>query len=99
MNTKSQKATMAPTSANVDGLKCVKNANVFQENGVYFCRHYDTIIFAYDPSTSKCEVNWHCSTTSDRMIRNCLSFFNVDESKIVNTHDGDKWNYSGPITQ
>lgn len=96
---KSQEALMIPSSegVNANGLTMVKNASIFKEEGVYFIRHYETIIFAYDEVNQKCEVNLKCSTTSDRQIRSALSFFNVSEDIIVNTHKGSKWNYSGPL--
>lgn len=93
---KSQEALLTPSSEgfNAPGLKMVKNASIFQEEGVYFIRHYETIIFAYDGV--KCEVNWKCSTTSDRQIRSALAFFNIT-TNIVDTHKGSKWNYSGQL--
>lgn len=99
-NIKSQEAILKPSSQgfSASGLKLVKNASIFQENGVYFIRHYQTIIFAYDPSLQHCEANWHCSTTSDRQIRSALDFFNIDQSKVTDTHQGSKWNYSGCLT-
>lgn len=96
-NIKSQEASLIPSSLGVSGLKMVKNASIFQEEGVYFIRHYETIIFAYDPTNNKVEANWKCSTTSDRQIRSALSFFNLSEEQTVNTHNGSKWNYSGPL--
>lgn len=92
--------TLKPTSEgfNTSGLKMVKNANIFQENGVYFIRHYDTIIFAYNPENRICEVNWHCSMTSNRQIRSAIQFFGIDESNIIDVSDGSqKWRYSGEL--
>ena len=101
MNTdiKSQEAILKPSSEgfNASGLKLVKNASIFQEKGVYFIRHYETIIFAYDRTSGRCEINWHCSTTSDRQIRSALDFFSIDQSQAIDTHKGDKWNYSGDL--
>lgn len=94
---KSHKASLKPSSDSFDayGLKLVKNASIFCEKDVYFIRHYQTIIFAYDRKNNKVECDWNCSPTSDRQIRNALSFFNLDESKTVNVHDGEKNNFSG----
>jgi len=93
--TKSQKAQLIPKDMYaVSGIKLVKNATVFQKDGVYYAMHYETIIFAYDSKSQRVEANWHCSTTSDRQIRYCLKFFGLDESKVINTHEGGKWNYS-----
>lgn len=94
---KSHKASLTPSSEgfNAYGLKLVKNASIFLENDVYFIRHYETVIFAYDRKNNKVECDWNCSPTSDRQIRNALSFFNLDEAKTINTHKGEKNNYSG----
>ena len=96
---KSHEASLKPSSEgfNASGLRLVKNASIFCENDVYFIRHYETIIYAYDRKNSKVEVNWHCSTTSDRQIRSALSFFNLDEDKTINVHDGEKWSHSGAL--
>ena len=92
--------TLKPSSEafNTSGLKMVKNANIFQENGVYFIRHYETIIFAYDPKNQVAEINWHCSTTSDRQIRSAIEFFGINDSQIIDVSDGSqKWRYSGEL--
>ena len=92
MNTNQQ---MIPTSESVEaGLKMVKNASIFQERGVYFIRHYETIIFAFNPKSGLTECNWHCSRTSDRQIRNAISFFNIADDNIVDVSDGSKWRFS-----
>lgn len=99
-NIKSQEAILKPSSQgfNASGLKMVKNASIFQENGVYFIRHYQTVIFAYDQNLNRCEANWHYSTTSDRQIRSALEFFGIDQSAVIDTHKGSKWNYSRWLT-
>ena len=96
-----QNATMHPESNSVEiqGLKMVKNAAIFQERSIYFIRHYSTIIFAHNPKTGLTECNWDCSQTSNRQIRSALQFFNVDDENIVNVSDGSKWAYSGEFTQ
>ena len=96
-----QNATMHPESNSVEiqGLKMVKNAVIFQERSIYFIRHYETIIFAHNPKTGLTECNWNCSMTSNRQIRSALQFFNVDDENIVNVSDGSKWAYSGEFTQ
>ena len=92
-----KKATMHPTSNNADvqGLKLVKNASIFQERGVYFIRHYSTIIFAYNQESKLCEVNMNCSTTSNRQIKSAIEFFDIASDKVVDVSDGSKWDYSG----
>lgn len=95
-----KKASMLPDSesVNVSGLKMVKNAVIFQERGIFFIRHYQTIIFAYNPKSKLCEVNWHCSMTSDRQIRSAIKFFNIESDKAIDVSDGSKWTYSGELT-
>ena len=96
-----QKATMHPSSQSVEiqGLKMVKKAVIFQERGIYFIRHYATIIFAYNPESGLCEVNMNCSQTSNRQIRSALEFFNVEPENVIDVSDGSKWAYSGEFTQ
>lgn len=96
-NIKSQQAILTPSSVGVEGLKMVKNASIFNENGVYFIRHYQTIIFAYDTKSNRIEVNWNCSMTSDRQIRSALQFFGINKDDVINVHQGEKWNFSGDL--
>lgn len=91
--------TLIPASNSVEtGLKMVKNASIFQERGVYFIRHYKTIIFAFNTESGLCEANWNCSQTSNRQIRNAISFFNIANDNIVDVSDGSKWSYSGEFS-
>ena len=96
-----QKATMHPTteSVEVEGLKMVKNAAIFQESSIYFIRHYKTIIFAYNPKSGICEVNLNCSQTSNRQIRSAIQFFKIESDNVIDVSDGSKWAYSGEFTQ
>ena len=98
-----QKLIPTSRSADVDGLKMVKNATIFRElcNGsmCYFIRHYDTIIFAYDPVSKLCEANWNCSRTSNNQIMNALDFFGIDREKTIDVSDGSKWAYSRQMYQ
>lgn len=96
-----QKATMHPETSSVDveGLKMVKNASIFQERGIFFIRHYKTIIFAHNPKSGLTEVNLNCSQTSNRQIRTALAFFNIDADNVIDVSDGSKWAYSGEFTQ
>ena len=98
MATKNQ-ATLIPSSEGLStsGLKMVKNASIFQERGIYFIRHYQTIIFAYNPESRVCEANWNCSMTSNRQINYAINFFNIAKSNIIDVSDGSKWEYSRPI--
>ena len=95
----SESKTLIPASNSVEtGLKMVKNASIFQERGVYFIRHYQTIIFAFNTESGLCEANWNCSQTSNRQIRNAIVFFNVKSDNIVDVSDGSKWTYSGEFS-
>mgnify|MGYP001174559799 CR=1 FL=1 len=91
----SELKTLIPSSNSVEnGLKMVKNASIFQERGVYFIRHYETIIFAHNPQSGLAEINWHCSRTSDKQIRYAIDFFGVKSDNIVDVSDGPKWRFS-----
>ena len=92
--------TMIPSSQSVEtGIKLVKNANIFSENGIFYIRHYETIIFAHNPKTGLTECNWNCSQTSNRQIGSAIGFFGVKSENIVDVSDGSKWAYSGEFTQ
>lgn len=94
-----KKASMLPSSEGIDlnGLKLVKNATIFSERGIFFIRHYSTIIFAYNPQSRLCEINKNCSVTSNRQIRYALRFFEVLEENTVDVSDGTKWQYGGRL--
>lgn len=96
-----KKATMQPSSESINatGLKMVKNSSVFQERGIFFIRHYSTIIFAYNQKSKVAEINWNCSTTSNRMINRAIEFFNVAKDHQVDVSDDqiEKWSYSAPL--
>ena len=98
-----QKLIPTSLSADVDGLKMVKNATIFRElcNGsmCYFIRHYDTIIFAYDPVSKLCEINHNCSRTSNNQIGYALNFFGLSWSDAKDVGDGSKWAYSRQMYQ
>jgi hypothetical protein len=93
--TKNQKVEMNLNVSNVDGIKLVKNSSVFAKDGYVYAVHYGTVIFQYNMNTNETLINLNCSTTSNRLIRRCLSFYNVLEEDAINTHEGGKWNYSG----
>jgi len=85
---------------NQHGLKLVKNATVFSENGVIFCRHYDTIIFAFNPQTREAQARFNCSATSNRQIKFCLDFFDLDKSTVTDMQKIEgysNWAYSRPL--
>jgi hypothetical protein len=93
-----KKASMLPlaSSDSVDatGLKMVKNAAIFQENGLFFIRHYKTVIFAHNPKTADTEILNDCSTTSNRQIKSALDFFNVPADKINTLENPEKFGFS-----
>lgn len=51
------------------GIKTVKNSVIYEYNNILYCRHYDTVIFAYDMKNNKVEAIKNLSPTSDRQIR------------------------------
>jgi len=85
--------------SNIEGIKLVKNSTVFEKDGFVYAVHYGTVIFQINTTTKQTLINKDCSTTSNRLIGRCLSFYGVSWDEAINTHDGDKWNYSGEITQ
>ena len=98
-----QKLIPTSRSADVDGLQMVNNETIFRElcNGsmCYFIRHYDTIIFAYDPVSKLCEINHNCSRTSNNQIGYALNFFGLSWSDAKDVGDGSKWAYSRQMYQ
>ena len=89
---------MTPENKNISGLKMVKQASIFQERGIVFIRHYETIIFAHNLKSKSTECNLNCSMTSNRQIRSAISFFDIDAKNIIDVSDGTKWGYSGERT-
>lgn len=79
-------------------LTLVKNASVFSKNGIIYIKHYNTIIFAYDSKTKRCEADYDCSMTSNRQIRYALDHFSIDSESVINTHDGSKMDHSGSLS-
>jgi hypothetical protein len=98
MTAENKKAVMLPLasekSVDATGLKTVKNAVIFQENGLVFIRHYKTVIFAHNPKTGDTEILMNCSNTSNRQIKNALDFFNVPSDKIATLENPEKFGYS-----
>lgn len=78
-------------------MKMVKGASMFMKNGIVYIKHYKTIIFAYDEKNNICEADLDCSMTSNRQISRALDHFGIPQASVINTHDGEKWNYSGSI--
>ena len=76
-------------------LRMVKGASVFSREGIFYIIHYSTVIFAYDSINNICEADLDCSMTSNRQIRFALDHFGIVKASVINTHEGEKWNYSG----
>lgn len=77
-------------------FKLVKNATAHKSEGIFYIVHYGKVIFAYDPSSERVEVDWHCSRTSDKQIRYALAYFDPKNDPI-DVHEGSKWNYSESV--
>lgn len=95
--TKSQKAKMNLNVEQVKAIKLVKNSSVFAKDGFVYAVHYGKVIFQHNMQTKETLIDLDCSQTSNRLIRRCLSFYGVDETEAINTHEGEKWNYSEGI--
>lgn len=79
-------------------LQTVKNAHIFQDNGIVYCRHYDTIIFAYDRMNEQCEVRMNLSMTSNRQIKYLIIGLSVPNNIITDLEEGNnKWSFSGQL--
>jgi len=53
----------------VQEIPLVKNAFCFVKDNIFYCKHYDTIIFAFDLKEKKIlELYLSCSITSDRQL-------------------------------
>jgi len=78
----------------IKDIKTVKNASIFISNGVIYCRHYDTIIFAYDKENNVCEIRKDCSMTSNRQIQYLLNSLSLTWDDCTNVNESEKWAYS-----
>ena len=77
-------------------IKMVKNAKIFNDNGVYRIIHYETEIFSYNQATKIATIRMNLSQTSNRQIRRALDFFEVEPKNINDLEIGHpKWSYSG----
>lgn len=82
------------TSKRVEAIKTVKNASIYISNDVIFCKHYETIIFAYDQKNRVCEIMKDCSRTSNTQIQYLLSSLNLTWDDCTNINEKSKWAYS-----
>lgn len=89
------------TQIETSKIKLVKNACLIYEKDVLACKHYETIIFAYNGKT--CEVKRNLSTTSNRQIRYLIQALDIQESDIVDLNKNEalhsKWSFSGEFVQ
>lgn len=90
-------------SQTIKDIKTVKKATVTMSGNIIYCRHYETIIFAYDTESKLCEIVKDCSTTSNRQIKYLIEALNIDESQIIDLNKNhqkySKWAFSGEFTQ
>jgi len=90
-------------SQTIKDIKTVKKATVTMSGNTIYCRHYETIIFAYDIESKLCEIVKDCSTTSNRQIKYLIEALNIDESQITDLNKNhqkfSKWEFSGEFTQ
>lgn len=85
-------AEIKPKSIGVSGIKLVKNATMFEEDGIVFCRHYDTIIFINDRTRNIVQAKFNCSRTSNRQIQYCLQYYNIPREDVININiNNEKW--------
>ncbi len=76
-------------------LKTVKNAHIFSSNGVIYCKHYDTIIFAYNTQEGKGECRMNLSMTSNRQIHFLIDGLGLSNDCIIDLEKGhEKWSCS-----
>lgn len=87
----------------VKDIKTVKKAVVIMSKDIIYCKHYETIIFAYDTKSLICEIIKDCSTTSNRQIKYLVEALNISENQIEDLNKNhkkySKWEFSGEITQ
>jgi len=74
-------------------FKMVKNAFMYNDDGVFVIEHYNTKIFEYNPENKEAWVLLHCSRTSDKQVRRALQFFNPAKTEAIEA--SEKWCYSG----
>ena len=74
-------------------IKTVKNAKIYSSNGILYCQHYNTIIFAYDGIT--CEIQKDLSQTSNRQIKYLTEALNIENA--INVSMFNKWEFKEPL--
>ncbi len=96
METQTQKQVL-----NLNGLKMVKEARSSFENGVFLINHYNREILKADFNKNPIMLyaDLDGSKTSNKQIYRAFELLGMTKEigrKIaINTHEGEKWNYSG----
>ena len=79
----------------IKNIKTVKNAKIYSSNGILYCQHYDTIIFAFDEKNQICEIQKDLSQTSNRQIKYLTEALKIEN--IVNVSMFNKWEFKEPL--
>ena len=74
-------------------IKTVKNAKIYSSNGILYCQHYDTIIFAHDAKNKICEIQKDLSMTSNRQIKFLIEAYGIDPKSVQNVSKFNKWEF------
>ena len=72
-------------------IKTVKNAKIYSSNGILYCQHYETIIFAFDMNNKICEIQKDLSSTSNRQIKYLTEALKIEN--VVNVSKFNKWEF------
>ena len=75
----------------IKDIKTVKNAKIYSSNGILYCQHYDTIIFAFDEKNQICEIQKDLSQTSNRQIKYLTEALNIEN--VINVSRHNKWEF------
>ena len=79
----------------IKNIKTVKNAKIYHYNGIVYCQHYDTVIFAYDTQNQVCEIQKNLSMTSNQQIKYLIEALKIETT--VNVSKWEKWAFGGQI--
>ena len=79
----------------IKNIKTVKNAKIYSSNGILYCQHYDTIIFAFDEKNQICEIQKDLSQTSNRQIKYLTEALNIENA--INVSMFNKWEFKEPL--
>ena len=79
----------------IKDIKTVKNAKIYSSNGILYCQHYDTIIFAFDEKNQICEIQKDLSQTSNRQIKYLTEALKIENA--INVSMFNKWEFKEPL--